>query len=548
MKSGPFVGLFLLVASAIRLGGLEQIESVQVDTGESGDQISTLARSAGPTDGQWRQSGHLNTRTPDQTRGRRQSSPATRASPNLGLLPYSCPKEPAEPDETEWDGVKMRLHVPDSEDDASISESKSVFWSDVDVDSLVNSSFQLNKPTLIYLGGWHQNKDAVWLAEARENLDELAAEAAGAPVNLLLFDWNAYGFMSYGKSVSMVPHLGLALANFVEQLIDRHQYKADRVHLVAYSLSTHIAGLAGRQLQTSGRGRLAQITAIDPTGVCFHWAQEELFGRDYGLRATDARLVVARHYNMGQLGAGRPIGGVDIFVNGGKSQPRMTIKSLDIRELVGSLGRTLLGNHQRATQHEAASSRARPGECHDVAYECSSYALFKRGQCADCGQGNRSCRLVNTLGSYALNLRPVDYKPNTRMHLMTGTAQFCTYNYQIVARLKPRSSAASVSAFESGLARVRLSQSVTVRPRYRLDEANATHVSFTALLRLGKSKLKFTERLREQSPELIRSLESLSINFMSNISPQARAKSSIRYCVASADRLELVNCSQILNR
>jgi hypothetical protein len=63
---------------------------------------------------------------------------------------------------------------------------------------------------------------------------------------------------------------------------------------------------------------------IDPTGVCLHTNDHGLFDAQFSLRPTDAKLVVALHYNVNQLGAGRLIGGVDIKLNGGKHQPGMT--------------------------------------------------------------------------------------------------------------------------------------------------------------------------------------------------------------------------------
>jgi pimeloyl-ACP methyl ester carboxylesterase len=460
------------------------------------------------------------------------------------ILNLICPARPAGPDKGR--SVELHLHKfkRDEKNDLAISEDHDSVWRKTDVDKLIQEGLDPKKRTLVVMGGWLQPSNANWMKELRRAMDKLADENDGtAPYNLLVFDWSDYGSFTYSKSVSFVPHLGKVLANLLTQLIDRHGFQADLVHLVSYSLSTHIAGKAGRLLNESSGERVRQITAIDPTGVCFHSNEDTLFDREFGLRPSDAELVVARHYNMHQLGAGRPIGGVDIFVNGGVSQPKMYLTKLKWNKILGSLGISV-GNHHRAVQHEAIGFE-RETDCHEVAYACSNYEDFKMGRCADCGSRNQTCMLASTIGNMVLNLNPseLNRKPHTQMHITTGLTQFCVHHYQILAKLKKSSHPKSVLAeFERGAFEFELDVHVVARPEHRRKRAG--RIEFTQLLRLDQRIVQFPRqiKLKPSAAKLLGSLESVSIHFMSNIFADERKRNSVRYCPGSSGRAELVIC------
>jgi hypothetical protein len=467
------------------------------------------------------------------------------------LASLMCPTEPAEPAENS-NGAKLYLHKPNEQAEFVMLESKvGALWLDEDIDRLPEEGFDSQKPTLIYIGGWMQPTDVSYFREIRKSLDKLARENSGnAPYNMMIFDWSNYISINYVKSVSLVPHMADVLARLLERLIDRHGHRAELMHIISYSLSTHVAGTASRQLKANKRGLVGQITALDPTGVCFHSKEYTDFEKKFGLRPTDAKLVVARHYNMNQLGAHRLIGGVDIKINGGKIQPRMEITSLSIREMVGSFGSWPVGSHCRAIQHEAVEFNNKT-DCHEVAYECPSFRDFRMGRCAECGDRSQSCMLISTIGNIVLNLNPanVNYKPRTLMHITTGPAQFCVYHYQILAKLKPNQPEPVIKQFESGKFQFELDRGLVVtKVKYRLDLSEVEQVRFTRLLRLDRRIEKFPSRIKLKAPAsaaLLGSLESVSINFMSNVFADERKRNSIRYCPAKQD--ELVDCRKTLS-
>lgn len=288
-----------------------------------------------------------------------------------------CPKSMARP-LNPLKRVVLFLYQGNSDLSKSISESRDATFRQEDADlSVRQCGFDSNKPTIISMGGLTQRNDHPYLKRVRRNYDQLKAARGGdSPINLFLFDWASNSRYAlailpwYGNTVGGVEHLGKLLANFIEQLIVRHNYSPGRIQLLAHSLSSHFCGLASRRLDQKGLGRVDQITVIDPNGVCFHnltWA----FGDQFGLRGTDAKLVLASHYNMDGFGSKRPIDGVDIFVNGGKNQPEMDPAFTEDYNYIDSITTLFgFGDHCVALRHDAWV--AIPTDCHDVAYRCAT--------------------------------------------------------------------------------------------------------------------------------------------------------------------------------
>ena len=94
------------------------------------------------------------------------------------------------------------------------------------------------------------------------------------------------------------------------------------LHLVGHSLGAHICGVAALELknrQTSWR--VSRITGLDPAQPCFRNVRLDL-----KLDHTDAPFVDVIHTNgrymtRMSLGLSEPMGHVDFYANGGRSQP-----------------------------------------------------------------------------------------------------------------------------------------------------------------------------------------------------------------------------------
>lgn len=461
-----------------------------------------------------------------------------------------CPSGPARSRSSNTRAVVV-LYSPQTRQDVNIVQRKSD-WQAADVDKLAKAGFDPNKPTLLYTHGFTQAvARSFWLKEIRERYNELTdrgstADQEQVPFNLMFFDWSDYNARNYAQTASYVPYLGKVLASYLEQMNKRLGYPMSKMHIISYSLSTHISGVAGRKLAAKNLP-LAQITALDPTGVCFQSDSSD-FSKKYTLKPSDAKLVVAKHYDMFRLGSQRPVGGVDIFVNGGSDQPAMLPRKINGIQILGSAGG--FTSHTRASEHE---SEAFDDTCHEMAYACRSYRSFLAGECGDCGKRNDKCWLASTLGAIELNVdeqqQQVAYKPNTKMYLKTGRQLFCLHQYQVVAKLaNPNATKGAIKkAIESGGLGLELvgGNEVEVTPKNRVSDSQ-----YTSLLSLEQKLANFPEEIQVISTypgktvrDMLEALKYVDIKYMSNVDPQQRLRSSARYCPNKQRGNTLVKCS-----
>lgn len=325
-------------------------------------------------------------------------------------------------------------------------------WPDKTVYEFMMNGFNSSAPTILYLHGYIGGPQTLnWAPKVIRDAHELASP--GHRINLMLLDWSRYARLPYRMSVAYVPHVGEVVGKLIELFDERIGYAPSNWHLVGYSLSTHIIGQAGRYVsEHMSQRRIRQITAIDPTGVCMH---DTSFGDKYGLGPEDAELVVARHYDFNGLGAKRPIGGLDIYINDGHlSRTKRNAPTdedednvfseyykanalnaefgdviasdedeLPDRQFMGSLIDHIKAIHQEADMHRNACK---------VAYECESYEKFARGECRDCGDSFERCfnmsnldyeRYIGDSGLTSGEGRAASYKLGTRMYARSGTKE-----------------------------------------------------------------------------------------------------------------------------
>lgn len=468
-----------------------------------------------------------------------------------------CPSGPASG--TDNGRSFLIFYSPDSRKDVKLSNDGDK-WPRSELKKLDTNGFNSSQGSVIYLHAFTQSAKAAWLEDVRKRYDEIFPKGSDKKptFNLFFFDWSSFSQLSYSTSASWVPHLGEVLANYLSELQRTRSYSANKVHLISYSLSTHIAGQAGRRLEQSNK--LAQITALDPTGVCFH--ERDDFARKYALRPSDARLVVARHYDMNRLGAKRAIGGVDIFVNGGRNQPsgrrRRSKRQIGEGEEEGAVRvrqNGYMSDHSRAAHHESSQvkrgSSAGTKECHEVAYACRSYKAFSAGECADCGARDNKCYYIDNLEAKSNEMRDKlkdpatrDYKRRTKMYIKTGAGpNYCIHHYQVLVRLK---AGTSTSVRQSlGSSGIELDFGSNVRTIVK-NQLNGNEAQFSALVLRGKRirivkeiKVKKTNSDNSISAQRFKkSLDFVELNYMSHPLASERAKASAKFCPSSnADSL-----------
>lgn len=427
---------------------------------------------------------------------------------------------------------------------------------------LVGFGFNLTKSTLLYVHAYTQNSHSDWLEEIRKGFATQLKEQGSSNHNLIFFDWSNYSRLRYDQAVSYVPELGKSLGYILGELSAGFGYNISQVHIISYSLGTHLSGLAARQASKASNGtKVGQITAIDPTGVCFHNTRSS-FSSNYGLRPTDAALVVARHYDS-VLGPGRAIGGLDILVNGGKNQPMKrsgqripsnfrfrTKREADDEEDIGLVVRDFAHNHRQASVHEAAMEREEgQNGCQEVAYACRSYSAYLAGECSSCGDDGNDCYYLNSIGRLRLGSNN-SYAPGKRMYLKTGAGPFCLHIHQLALYLK-QSASSSRSDLQSGRISIDLGE-VRVKPEHQMPGTRGVYTalveSFDGLSGLEEATLRVVSSTRSNArknsklAEVLNDLDRIELNYMSRALREDRLARSMSLCSSSNSDSKLIRC------
>ena len=114
----------------------------------------------------------------------------------------------------------------------------------------------------------------------------------------------------YSRAASNTMIVGHALGNLAESITSFSEAQNVKIFCVGHSLGSHVCGFTGKTKKLDG------IIAIDPAGPNF-----EHHNTENRLDKNDAKFVEVLHTDAGELGIVQPIGHVDIYLNGGKTQP-----------------------------------------------------------------------------------------------------------------------------------------------------------------------------------------------------------------------------------
>ncbi|XP_061719965.1 pancreatic triacylglycerol lipase-like [Cydia pomonella] len=176
------------------------------------------------------------------------------------------------------------------------------------VDSILNSNFNANNPTIIIAHGWLSNRNT------EPNPSVRSAYLNKADVNVIIVDWSRLALSDYATAALGVPAVGRGVGQFLRFLNQVTGARFDNMHLIGFSLGAHLVGNAGRELG----GQVIRVTGLDPAGPLWNLSRDRL-------QPTDGGYVEAIHtdggYTVGGLGIGSAIADADFFPNGGISQP-----------------------------------------------------------------------------------------------------------------------------------------------------------------------------------------------------------------------------------
>ncbi|XP_061395386.1 uncharacterized protein LOC133330999 [Musca vetustissima] len=175
--------------------------------------------------------------------------------------------------------------------------------------ALRQSRFNPFQPTRILIHGW--------LGGATAGLyNTLIPELLSAPnvsYNVITVDWGKGAIADYITASYRVKPVGKVLAKFIDFLHQESGMRFEDLQVIGFSMGAHVAGIAGKHLQT---GRLKVLYALDPALPLFRYeTPEERVDR------SDAEYVEVLHTSVGSYGYDRPLGHVDLYINYGTRQP-----------------------------------------------------------------------------------------------------------------------------------------------------------------------------------------------------------------------------------
>ncbi|KAI4502880.1 hypothetical protein M0802_001924 [Mischocyttarus mexicanus] len=181
------------------------------------------------------------------------------------------------------------------------------------------TDFKIERRTIIIVHGFLSHSDEEWIIEMEKALLQWN------DVNVVVVDWSAGGnTWNYYKAAVNTKIVGYQISKFLEHIINATTVTSNwgTIHLIGHSLGAHICGFAAKEFKKrQSNWIIHRITGLDPAQPCFRNT-----GSSIHLDKTDAPFVDIIHTNgklLSNLGLGlpEPIGHVDFYPNGGKSQP-----------------------------------------------------------------------------------------------------------------------------------------------------------------------------------------------------------------------------------
>ncbi|XP_031341246.1 phospholipase A1-like [Photinus pyralis] len=138
--------------------------------------------------------------------------------------------------------------------------------------------------------------------------------------NVIAIDWSAYSKDYYANVYCNLPRIAQTVAQFLCKADYEHNIEIRDLHMVGHSMGGQLAGLIGQETKAQCSKILGRISALDPAGPLY-----TLRGADSRLDASDAKLVMVIHTNMGILGYVGNCGTVDFYPDFGAIQSGCSI-------------------------------------------------------------------------------------------------------------------------------------------------------------------------------------------------------------------------------
>uniref|UniRef100_A0AB38ZEP9 Venom lipase 1 n=1 Tax=Oncocephalus sp. TaxID=2944721 RepID=A0AB38ZEP9_9HEMI len=212
--------------------------------------------------------------------------------------------------------------------------------------------FDTKKPTRIIVHGWMGS------GTSKFSLAFIDAYLPKFDYNLIVVDWGGRAKKFYPTARQSIVLIGKYLSDFIDRLCQSYNIPPESLHVVGHSLGAHVAGIAGRFIQS---GKLGRISGLDPAHPFFTKGDNDML-------TTKAALFVDVIHTCGRyLGWYDQIGHADFYPNKGIAmQP--------------GCGTDVIGkcSHRRAWEYYAESI-GNPKTF--MAYACISWDVYEQGLC-----------------------------------------------------------------------------------------------------------------------------------------------------------------------
>ncbi|KAK5643222.1 hypothetical protein RI129_007067 [Pyrocoelia pectoralis] len=257
--------------------------------------------------------------------------------------PYSCPHPQ----------IQFYLYTRRSQKQPELIDS-------LNNDSLFNSLYNRKNPTKLVIHGFGGGRNL------SPSTDMRAAYFYNGAYNIIIVDYGSLVREPCIKQMEWAPRFcALCISQFIRYLsLHPRGVKADKVHVVGYSIGAHIAGLVANYLDPKIDGKLGRITGLDPS-IFFYTRGNH--SRD--VDPSDAHFVDILHTGSGILGQWGPNGHADFYINGGTSQPGCGSETLF---------QTVACDHTKVTPYFIESIVTKRGF---YAYPCPNLVSYLIGWC-----------------------------------------------------------------------------------------------------------------------------------------------------------------------
>lgn len=279
--------------------------------------------------------------------------------------------------------------------------------------SLEDCGFNMTAKTFFIIHGWTlSGMFENWLYKLVSALHTREKEA-----NIVVVDWLPLAHQIYMDAVNNTQAVGRSIARMLDWLQEKDDFSLKNVHLIGYSLGAHAAGYTGNFV----KGTVGRITGLDPAGPMFEGVDVHKRLSPDDADFVDVLHTYARSFGL-SIGIRMPVGHVDIYPNGGDSQPGCGLNDILGSLADGTIAEAMKCEHERSVYLfiDSLMNQDKPS----FAFQCADSNRFKKGICLSCRK--------NRCNNIGYNAKKTRNKRNTKMYLKTrADMPFKVYHYQV---------------------------------------------------------------------------------------------------------------------